>query len=61
MLRTAFAAMLKDSAFLAEIEKLKMDLDHAPAERVQQILADMSQAPDALRERARTLYRSAGK
>jgi tripartite-type tricarboxylate transporter receptor subunit TctC len=58
-LRTAYAAMLKDPAFLADIKKLKMDLDHAPAERVQQIFADAAAVPDALRERARTLYRAA--
>jgi tripartite-type tricarboxylate transporter receptor subunit TctC len=61
MLRKAFAAMLKDPAFLAEIKKLKMDLDHAPSGRVQQILADTAAVPAELRERARVLYRAAGK
>ena len=58
MLRSAFSAMLKDPAFLADIRKAQMDFDHAPAERVQQIIADAAQAPEALRERARTIYRS---
>ena len=58
-LHAAYAAMLKDPAFLAEIKKLKMDLDHAPAERVQRILADTAAVPEALRARARSLYRAA--
>jgi len=61
ILRKAFAAMLKDPAFLAEVKKAKMDFDHAPAERVQQVIAEVSQVPEALRDRARTLYRSTGK
>ena len=60
MLRAAFAAMLKDPAFVAEVKKANMDFDHAPGERLQQIVAETIAVPEALRERARTIYRAAG-
>lgn len=60
MLRAAFAAMLKDPAFVAEVQKANMDFDHAPGERLQQIVAETIALPEALRERARTIYRAAG-
>lgn len=60
MLRSAFAAMLKDPAFVAEVQKANMDFDHAPGERLQQIVGETIALPEALRERARTIYRSAG-
>jgi tripartite-type tricarboxylate transporter receptor subunit TctC len=60
MLRTAFAAMLHDPAFVAEVRKANMDFDHAPGERLQRIVAETIALPEALRERARTIYRAAG-
>lgn len=60
MLRTAFAAMLKDPAFVAEVRKANMDFDHAPGERLQRIVGETIALPEALRERARTIYRAAG-
>jgi tripartite-type tricarboxylate transporter receptor subunit TctC len=60
MLRAAFSAMLADPAFVAEVRKANMDFDHAPGEKLQQIVAETIALPEALRERARTIYRSAG-
>lgn len=60
MLRGAFAAMLNDPAFIADVKKANMDFDHAPGERLQQIVTDTIALPEALRARARTIYRSAG-
>jgi tripartite-type tricarboxylate transporter receptor subunit TctC len=60
MLRAAFSAMLKDPAFLADVKQAHMDFDHAPGERLQQIVVDTIQVPESLRERARTIYRSTG-
>ena len=60
MLRAAFAAMLRDPAFVAEVKKANMDFDHAPGERLQRIVAETIALPEALRQRARTIYRAAG-
>ncbi len=59
-LRAAFAAMLKDPAFVADVKNAKMDFDHATGEQLQKIVIDTIQVPEALRERARTINRSAG-
>ena len=60
MLRSAFAAMLTDPAFVADVKKASMDFDHAPGEKLQRIVTDTIELPAALRDRARTIYRSAG-
>jgi hypothetical protein len=60
MLRAAFTAMLKDPAFVADVKKANMDFDHAPGERLQQLVTETIELPEALRARARTIYRSAG-
>ncbi|MGH6769158.1 MAG: Bug family tripartite tricarboxylate transporter substrate binding protein [Xanthobacteraceae bacterium] len=55
LLRAAFAAMLNDPAFLRDVKNAKMDFDHASGERLQKIVIDTIQVPEALRERARAL------
>jgi tripartite-type tricarboxylate transporter receptor subunit TctC len=60
MLRSAFSAMLKDPAFLADVRNANMDFDHAPGERLQRIVSETIQVPEALRHRARTIYRATG-
>ncbi len=53
-LRGAFAAMLKDAAFLTEVKNANMDFDPAPGERLQTIVIDAISVPEALRDRARS-------
>jgi tripartite-type tricarboxylate transporter receptor subunit TctC len=45
LLRAAFAATLKDKAFLAEVEKLQIAIDPMSAEEVSAIVADTINAP----------------
>ena len=52
-LSAAFAAMLKDPAFLADAEKRKLDVDPLTGEEVQKIVADAVATPQAVVELAR--------
>jgi hypothetical protein len=52
--------MLTDPAFVADIKKANMDFDHAPGEKLQRIVTETIELPVGLRDRARTIYRSAG-
>jgi tripartite-type tricarboxylate transporter receptor subunit TctC len=51
-LRDGFNAMVKDPAFIAEIDKLKIDLDPAPGEQLQASAVKILDIPDAVRVRA---------
>jgi tripartite-type tricarboxylate transporter receptor subunit TctC len=53
-LRSAFAAMLKDPEFLANIESAHMDFAPMTGEQLQKIVIDAVSVPEALRERARS-------
>jgi hypothetical protein len=47
VLRDAFNATMKDSEFLAELDKRKFDLDPTSGEELEKIVKDaMSQPPD---------------
>ena len=49
LLRNAFAATLKDPAFLAEVEKLKIAVDPMSPDEVRAIVADtINAAPDVV-------------
>jgi tripartite-type tricarboxylate transporter receptor subunit TctC len=52
-LRAAFQAMLKDPAFLAEIEKTKADFDPMSGEELEKVIADSAKMNDAVRDKAR--------
>jgi hypothetical protein len=54
-LRGAFPAMIKDPAFLADIEKMKLEFDPLAGEELQKIVAGASQLSPALIERARSI------
>ncbi len=54
LLRSAFAAMLKDREFLANVESAHMDFAPMEGEELQKIVVDAVTVPDALRERARS-------
>jgi tripartite-type tricarboxylate transporter receptor subunit TctC len=58
LLRAAFTKMLKDPAFVTDVRNAKMDFDHASGERLQRIVAETIEVPEALRERARSLNQS---
>jgi len=54
-LRAAFQATLKDADFLAEAEKVQMEIDPLDAARVTTLLADAYAAPKEIIQRAATL------
>ena len=54
-LRRAFMAMVKDAAFLADIEKMKLELDPLSGEELQKIVEGANQLSPALIERARSM------
>lgn len=54
MLRSAFAAMVKDSKFLADVESAHMDFAPMPGEELQKLVVEAISVPEALRERARS-------
>jgi tripartite-type tricarboxylate transporter receptor subunit TctC len=51
VLRDSFNAMVKDPAFVAEIQKLKIDLDPAPGEELQTAAAKLLNVPDSVSAR----------
>jgi tripartite-type tricarboxylate transporter receptor subunit TctC len=54
ILRTAFAATLKDKAFLADVEKLQIAIDPMSAAEVAAIVADTINAPPDVVAKAKT-------
>lgn len=50
-LRAAFDAMVKDPAFLEEAKKLNLDIDPVSGEELQKIVADIIDAPAAVKKR----------
>ena len=48
VLRTAFAAMMRDPAFIADAEKRKIDLDFAPGSEMQAAVDDIVAMPDSV-------------
>jgi tripartite-type tricarboxylate transporter receptor subunit TctC len=59
-LQDAFAATLKDPVFLAEAEKGGVEIRYASPTRVHQALADIFDAPDAIKARGLEELRKAG-
>jgi hypothetical protein len=62
-LRRAFAAMLKDSALLAEAEKLGLDINPMGGEELQALVAKLYATPPNVVERAKQslIYKSPAK
>jgi tripartite-type tricarboxylate transporter receptor subunit TctC len=54
-LREGFAAMVKDPTFVAEIEKLKIDLDPATGDQLQASTVRILDIPDSVRQRAKAI------
>jgi tripartite-type tricarboxylate transporter receptor subunit TctC len=55
-LRTAFQAMVKDPDFVAEIQRLKVDLDPLPGEQLERLVAQTLSIPAAVRARAKAAF-----
>jgi tripartite-type tricarboxylate transporter receptor subunit TctC len=55
-LRTAFQAMVKDPDFVAEIQRLSVELDPMPGEQLERLVAQTLNAPAAVRERAKGAF-----
>ena len=53
--RAAFLAMTKDTEFLKEADKLKVEVDPVPGENVQKIVAEVLATPKHLAAKARTI------
>jgi hypothetical protein len=53
-LRRAFDATMKDPAFLAEAEKLKLDIDPISGEQVAELIAQVAATPADVATRVRT-------
>jgi len=55
-LRTAFQAMAKDPDFVAEIQRLSVELDPMPGEQLERLVAQTLNTPAAVRERAKAAF-----
>jgi tripartite-type tricarboxylate transporter receptor subunit TctC len=55
-LRTAFQAMVKDADFVAEIQRLSVELDPLPGEQLERLVAQTLNIPAAVRERAKAAF-----
>ena len=56
ILRDAFNAMVKDPDFIADIQKLNVELEPLPGERVQELIVRTLNVPQAVRERAKLAF-----
>ncbi|PWT90434.1 MAG: hypothetical protein C5B56_05395, partial [Proteobacteria bacterium] len=56
VLRDAFGQMIKDPEFLADIQKLNVELDPLPGEAVQELIVRTLNVPQAVRERAKLAF-----
>ena len=54
-LRQAFSKMIGDKAFLAEADKMKLDLEPLGGEALMEIMAEMGTLPDSVLNKARDL------
>ena len=55
-LRTGFDEMVRDPDFVAEIEKLKIDLDPMPGDQLQKSAVHLLDIPDSVRRRAMAIF-----
>ena len=57
ILRTAFAATLRDADFLADAERARIEIAPTPGEKLQQMVAELYATPPATVERAKELIK----
>jgi tripartite-type tricarboxylate transporter receptor subunit TctC len=55
-LRDAFDAMVKDPEFVAEIEKINVELDPLPGQALQELVGKTLAVPETVRERAKHAF-----
>jgi tripartite-type tricarboxylate transporter receptor subunit TctC len=55
-LRNAFQAMVKDPEFIADIQRLNVELDPLPGEQVSELVVRTLNVPAAVRERAKLAF-----
>ena len=55
-IRRAFDATLKDNEFLAEADRLKIEIDPVTGEQIAEMLANMAKTPAEVVARVRTAY-----
>jgi tripartite-type tricarboxylate transporter receptor subunit TctC len=55
-LRNAFQAMVKDPEFVADIQRLNVELDPLPGEQVGELVVRTLNVPAAVRERAKLAF-----
>jgi tripartite-type tricarboxylate transporter receptor subunit TctC len=55
-LRNAFQAMVKDPEFVADIQRLNVELDPLPGEQVGELVVRTLSVPAAVRERAKLAF-----
>lgn len=56
-LRGAFAAMLKDAAFIEEVKKVHGDIEPMTGEEMQALIGELDTFPQAVIERVKVLYK----
>jgi tripartite-type tricarboxylate transporter receptor subunit TctC len=56
ILREAFNAMVKDPDFVADIQRLNVELEPLPGERVQELIVRTLNVPPSVRERAKVAF-----
>jgi tripartite-type tricarboxylate transporter receptor subunit TctC len=56
-LRRAFDAMTKDPAYIAETDKLQLEVDSLPGEQLQELIAGVMKTPSAVIERAKSVLK----
>jgi tripartite-type tricarboxylate transporter receptor subunit TctC len=57
VLRRAFAAMLKDEAFIAEVKKVHGDIEPMTGEEMQALIGELDTFPQAVIDRVKVLYK----
>jgi hypothetical protein len=55
-LRDGFNAMVKDPDFIAEMNRIELDLDPLPGEVLQKTAADILDIPPEVKNRAKTIF-----
>ena len=57
MLRRAFDAMAKDRDYIADTDKLQLEADSMPGERLQKVIESVMATPAAVVERAKSVLK----
>jgi tripartite-type tricarboxylate transporter receptor subunit TctC len=61
ILRRAFAATMKDAAFIADAEKAKLDLNYVSGEEIEKYVDEIYSMPARVKENLQFLMRKTGK